>query len=101
MGKLLLYLLLVSCGNGYSWLRAVDPEPEPVIVSAKGADLCGSACDRMAKLACQEASPILLKDGGVLTCEVFCAQQHQDGINWNTYCLSNITTCADIPACTP
>jgi len=91
--------LLVS---GCFWPSA-GPEPAPVIVAQPGKELCPKACDHMAVLEdggpCEEATDIQLKDGGVITCVEFCYYQHDNGIFWNTECLTKITACSEVESC--
>ena len=101
-------LMLTACG-------AAGAEPAPTVRPQTGKELCAAACARMAELTCEEALPILASpevvacqgDGCLelvectsgagtkecVSCESFCAYQHDNGVSWNTACLASATTC--------
>lgn len=93
----LLSALLVSatCGPDQT------PDPAPVVTPVPGVELCDEACDQMAVVgpdggACEEALPVETPDGGSVSCADFCRYQHENGVYWNTECLTTITDCAEI-----
>ena len=115
MKKLVFWVLFVgltACSGGGRY------EPAPVVQPATGKELCSAACERMTQLTCAEADPVpapadLLScagascpalvacapDAGVkecVSCEYFCAYQHDNGVEWNTLCIANLVTCAEI-----
>ena len=96
--RLLVLLLLVA---GCTSLKPTDPAP--VVVSQPGKEFCPQACVHMATLAdggpCEPAMDIKLKDGGTLTCVQFCTYLHDNGIYWNTTCLTAISSCDQIENC--
>jgi len=102
---LLAVVFIAGCGPTIcTGCGAAGPEPAPVIVQQPGKDLCPKACEHMAVTApdggpCEEATDITLKDGGALTCVQFCIYQHDNGIYWNTECLTKITSCDQVEAC--
>ena len=59
-------------------------------------------CDHLRSLHCAEGQPVYDSDRpgpvGVPneTCEEFCQQEEQNGINLNTLCLSQVPTCDQI-----
>lgn len=87
-------LISATCGP--------DPEdPKPHVTPVPGVELCDAACDHMAVVgpdggACEEALPVETPDGGSVSCADFCRYQHENGVYWNTECLTNITDCAEI-----
>jgi len=91
-------LVFVGCRACYS-----PREPEPVIVEQPGKDLCDEACEHMSTLddggPCDEATDIVLKDGGKVSCVEFCIYQHDNGIFWNTKCLTTIVACSEVEKC--
>lgn len=124
MKFLILMIVAISCFS-CSTNPTGPKEPEPVIVPAKGKELCKQACDRMAVLknadggiGCDEGKPIQapsdlackdndcswlvkcpdLTDGTMcVTCTWFCEYSHDNGSYWNTSCIvNNIATCAEI-----
>lgn len=91
---LVLPFVLLACGvNG--------GEPEPHVTPVPGVELCAEACAHMAEVgpdggSCEEAKPVPLPDGGSLSCTDFCVYEHENGVYWNTDCLTKISNCAEI-----
>ena len=80
----------------------LGPDPDPVIVVQSGSDKCQDACDKMSDLGCEEGTPLPLEDGGTIACADLCIYDHENGVSWNTECLTTIKTCLDIEAlCNP
>jgi hypothetical protein len=76
-------------------------DPSPHVTPVPGAEQCGEACEHMGVVgpdggACEEAMPVELPDAGTLSCAEFCLYQHNNGVYWNTECLTTITDCAQI-----
>lgn len=98
MKKLMLVLLLsaLGCVSGVK-------EPEPVIRPQPGAELCPQVCEKGRYLpemdgdaGCVWTEDIPI-DGGVLTCEEWCVQDHADGVYWNSECIvEKATTCEEV-----
>jgi len=87
-------VIICSCCGG-------SGEPEPHVTPVPGAEKCGEACAHMAIIApdggpCEESQPVITADGGTISCEEFCIYQHDNGVYWNTDCLTQITTCEEI-----
>jgi hypothetical protein len=40
--------------------------------------------------------PVPSPDGGTVSCTEFCVHQHDNGVYWNTDCLTTITSCPEI-----
>jgi hypothetical protein len=94
--KYLLVLSVILCGCGCG-----NGEPEPHVTPVPGVERCGEACARMAMVgpdggACEESQPVQTVDGGLMSCTDFCVYQHDNGVYWNTDCLTTITTCVEI-----
>jgi hypothetical protein len=91
---LVLFLFCLGCGSTSS------SEPAPHITPQPGSDKCAAACAHMSATGpdggCDEAQPVVLKDGGAISCSDFCIYQQQNGVYWNTACLLTIKTCDEI-----
>ena len=86
--NLAILLLLMSCNK--------QLVPPPVVIEAGGAEFCPAACAQLTTLGCSEGLP--LEDG--TTCEVFCVETVENGHPLNPECISKLTACDDIDACT-
>ena len=94
--------------------RPYTPMPEHVTDQAE----CPAACENLRKLGCEEAAPIDMKkacgrpedcaaglvcDRGrcVATCEKFCVDTSNAGVELFPGCLARITACSQVEGCTP
>jgi len=66
------------------------------VTPVSGADKCNAACDHIAMIACEESKPVVVTDGGIMSCVDFCKYQHANGVFWNTDCLTQVKTCSEI-----
>lgn len=100
-------LCLIGCASH----PGQDPAPH---ITPQPSEQCAAACEAMnTKLApadagpdavgCEEGKPVMLKDGGQMSCADFCVYQHDNGVAWNNDCIVNqAKTCEDIEAlCNP
>ena len=92
--SLALLVLVCGCGCGTG-------EPDPHITPVPGVDKCDEACLHMGVVGpdggpCEESLPVPTQDGGTVSCTEFCVYQHNNGVYWNTDCLTTITECAQI-----
>jgi hypothetical protein len=87
-------VISATCGPAHE-------DPAPHVTPVPGVELCDEACARMAVVgpdggSCEEALPVELPDGGSMTCVEFCVYEHDNGVYWNTECLTAINECAEI-----
>jgi hypothetical protein len=106
-------LCLCSCAAN----KCTLDEPEPVVVKAKGGNLCAKACAKMTSSLINDAGGVGCAEGNsvpapddvkncdsglcsqlvpcsedattaeCVTCEWFCNYSHDQGSSWNTSCI--------------
>ena len=93
MKRLVLALILTGCFAG--------PEhPEPP--TPPDTDLCGSMCDHLLKLGCEEGKAVYdidtpgPPDVPNVTCKAFCERLQKDGVFVNPKCVMAVTSCGAI-----
>ena len=75
------------------------PRPLPVPREPPDTHLCPAACAKLDKLGCEEAEPIEMRDGSMVTCTEFCVDLQQKGHWLNPTCVSEISSCEGMDQC--
>jgi len=93
-------LVLLSLLWGCTPTPKQPPSPNPAVVP--DSELCGSMCDHLSALGCEEGQPLYDSDRpgkqGVpnMTCKEFCEEQQVRGTFINPRCVLKVQHCSEI-----